>query len=413
MAAPVSPTTQAPDAVRDFAHEEAAPVAPSSSKGTSTDVSSSSTPLSPSPSHSRSALLPSFLHKPAPPTPHWSSLEDLNDPDPSRAFAADRKARRRSHPNAALAAVHALPTVIFPLQGAGAGSEFAQQAPLWSRYPYKALYYAYFGLTVGLLFLPYFALASLLPAMRGRRRWSWKKATLIRLYRHSTRLTYRSHTSFTRDLSQEVPHSQTFNSKFTWVPALPDALLRGEIRRAMAAQGVANERTCGFWFGARDDGGAVGQSAATGEKVVLHLHGGAYWIGSAHEKDVSAAVSLQLLHKLEARRRRRAGRDADAATPGVELDASPLGSALPVVGPGYCRRSFSLDYRVCIPGHPERGSFPAALMDAVAGYHYLVKGCGFEEDNVVVVGDSAGGNLALALCRYLRDEDVGLKVPGR
>jgi len=44
--------------------------------------------------------------------------------------------------------------------------------------------------------------------------------------------------------------------------------------------------------------------------------------------------------------------------------------------------------------------FPAALLDALAGYLYLVK-LGFSEENIILVGDSAGGNLALALTRYL------------
>ena len=44
--------------------------------------------------------------------------------------------------------------------------------------------------------------------------------------------------------------------------------------------------------------------------------------------------------------------------------------------------------------------FPAALIDTLAGYLYLVK-LGFSEEDIIVVGDSAGGNLVLALTRYL------------
>jgi len=44
--------------------------------------------------------------------------------------------------------------------------------------------------------------------------------------------------------------------------------------------------------------------------------------------------------------------------------------------------------------------FPAALIDALAGYLYLAK-LGFSEEDIVLVGDSAGGNLILALTRYL------------
>ena len=78
---------------------------------------------------------------------------------------------------------------------------------------------------------------------------------------------------------------------------------------------------------------------------------------------------------------------------------------------GRLQRSFSLDYRLCVPGKPKAGSYPAALLDALAGYLYLVRVCGFDPDRIVIAGDSAGGNLALALCRYLRDEEVE-RMPG-
>jgi len=58
---------------------------------------------------------------------------------------------------------------------------------------------------------------------------------------------------------------------------------------------------------------------------------------------------------------------------------------------------FSLDYRVA-PLHP----FPAALDDALAAYEYLLQN-GFDHNRIIVVGDSAGGGLALALVMKLRD----------
>ena len=57
------------------------------------------------------------------------------------------------------------------------------------------------------------------------------------------------------------------------------------------------------------------------------------------------------------------------------------------------------DYRVA----PEN-IFPAALYDAVVSYDYL-RGQGYSGDRIVLCGDSAGGGLAMALCRYLLDRD--------
>lgn len=65
-------------------------------------------------------------------------------------------------------------------------------------------------------------------------------------------------------------------------------------------------------------------------------------------------------------------------------------------------RVCSVDYRVA-PRHP----YPAALEDACLGYQFLRK-LGYLPEQMIVVGDSAGGGLALALCAYLRDRKMEL-----
>ncbi|MBQ9277627.1 MAG: alpha/beta hydrolase [Lachnospiraceae bacterium] len=63
----------------------------------------------------------------------------------------------------------------------------------------------------------------------------------------------------------------------------------------------------------------------------------------------------------------------------------------------------SIDYRV----GPEF-KHPAALEDALCAYEWLLDN-GYTEDKIVVVGDSAGGGLAMALCHLLKDK--GRKLP--
>ena len=58
----------------------------------------------------------------------------------------------------------------------------------------------------------------------------------------------------------------------------------------------------------------------------------------------------------------------------------------------------AIDYRLA-PEHP----FPAALDDAAAAWHALLAE-GADPANCVIMGDSAGGGLALALALKLRDE---------
>lgn len=60
-------------------------------------------------------------------------------------------------------------------------------------------------------------------------------------------------------------------------------------------------------------------------------------------------------------------------------------------------RVLMVDYRVA-PEHP----FPASLDDCVAAYRWLLKQ-GFSAPNMVVAGDSAGGNLTLTTLMKLRD----------
>ena len=61
---------------------------------------------------------------------------------------------------------------------------------------------------------------------------------------------------------------------------------------------------------------------------------------------------------------------------------------------------FYLDYRIA-----PRYRYPAALEDAVKLYKYLLEN-GYKGENIAVIGDSAGGNLALAFSLYLRDHNI-------
>lgn len=63
----------------------------------------------------------------------------------------------------------------------------------------------------------------------------------------------------------------------------------------------------------------------------------------------------------------------------------------------------TVDYRVA-PEHP----YPAALEDAVLAYRWLLEQ-GYKPERIIIVGDSAGGGLALATALYIRD--TGMPMP--
>ncbi|MFX1480387.1 MAG: alpha/beta hydrolase, partial [Promethearchaeota archaeon] len=67
-------------------------------------------------------------------------------------------------------------------------------------------------------------------------------------------------------------------------------------------------------------------------------------------------------------------------------------------------RVLSIDYRLA-PEHP----FPAALEDCVNAYKWLLSQ-GFKAKNIVIAGDSAGGNFTLTTLIKLRGEGIELPI---
>jgi acetyl esterase/lipase len=164
-----------------------------------------------------------------------------------------------------------------------------------------------------------------------------------------------------------------------WVDPTPE-LITGDIQNIASNSGVKPVKVPGYWYSRPGFKIENGEAPACGEKVLYILHGGGYVIASASPADPLSALPRSLLEYL----------------PGI-------------------RRAFALEYRLSV-GSPYTPSnpFPAALMDALAGYNYLVKVVGFSPENIVIEGDSAGGNLALALTRYLVDHqgDEMPRLPG-
>jgi len=145
-------------------------------------------------------------------------------------------------------------------------------------------------------------------------------------------------------------------------PPTPIALQRGMLRLltlSVAPHGITRSsstiggRPC-EWQRPPDDGG----------RVFLYLHGGAYLIGSpATHRAITGALA-------------KLGKLAVCA----------------------------LDYRLA-PEH----RYPAALEDSVAAYQALLT-AGYRAEQIVIGGDSAGGNLALITA--LRLQELGLPRPG-
>lgn len=101
------------------------------------------------------------------------------------------------------------------------------------------------------------------------------------------------------------------------------------------------------------------------KRIVLQLHGGAYIL--------SLNEDLFQRYRFMAKLYSKANEDADVLT---------------------------IDYRVA----PEN-RYPAALEDSVKAYQWILNQ-GYQSEQIIIVGDSAGGGLAIATAMYLRDHQI-------
>lgn len=140
----------------------------------------------------------------------------------------------------------------------------------------------------------------------------------------------------------------------------------GSLKRWAEDAGVRPERIPGYWQDKKGSDTPVAEKPSEGEKVFYYIHGGGFVALTAHPADMLSA----------------GGRTIMGQCPSA-------------------KRMFALEYRLTKLYPETRNPFPAALIDCLMGYYYLVNEVGFSSKNVVFMGDSAGGNLALALVRYL------------
>jgi acetyl esterase/lipase len=64
-----------------------------------------------------------------------------------------------------------------------------------------------------------------------------------------------------------------------------------------------------------------------------------------------------------------------------------------------------------LPVSKTSNPFPAALQDTLTSYLYLLKDLNVSPKDIIISGDSAGGNLSIALLRYLADYGSELDIP--
>jgi acetyl esterase/lipase len=110
-------------------------------------------------------------------------------------------------------------------------------------------------------------------------------------------------------------------------------------------------------------------------KVILHTHGGAFVHGDGRTQASGFMAKLLLKY-----------------TPATHI---------------LCPQ-----YRLStLPASPTSNPFPAALQDVLTSYLYLLNDLKIPAKNIIVSGDSAGGNLTIALLRYIAEYGAELDLP--
>ncbi|KAK7053375.1 hypothetical protein VNI00_004001 [Paramarasmius palmivorus] len=234
----------------------------------------------------------------------------------------------------------------------------------YHRQPLKGLYLTYQFFSTVFIRLPVWVVLSIPRSLRPRSSWDFKRALLTRLIRHMGAVSEK-----TGPLIKSPNHLAIVPGDGVlgvWIEPATN-YITGDLKLWSQVANVHPIRIPGYWLHKEGSTIDVAAPPMPGEKVVLSLHGGGYIILSAHPSDHTSAVGRGLLKYSDV-----------------------------------VHRIFSVEYRLSsYKPFPEENPFPAALLDALAGLRYLVDVVGFAPSDIIVAGDSAGGNLAQALTRYL------------
>lgn len=237
------------------------------------------------------------------------------------------------------------------------------------RQPYKTIYLL--GLFIITLFirLPWWFVYYSWRPNRPRKSWTLRRAVMVQVLRQVTKLPLKFGVVDKRDLTFEVPQKEleSLNARFVWVPELEEEDIVGVVAEHAARAGVRSIAIPAYWILKKGSKWSPEyERAREDEKVMLYFHGGGFVAGTAYPSHPTAAI------------------------PNSSLKYSTSLS-----------RVLSVDYRLSSGQPRPENPFPCAVIDAIAAYKHLVHEMGFVPQNITVGGESAGGNIALAVTRYV------------
>ncbi|KAF8062220.1 Alpha/Beta hydrolase protein [Lyophyllum atratum] len=244
----------------------------------------------------------------------------------------------------------------------------------YSREPLKSLYVSQRMFTT-LALVPCWALYySIVPrSYRPRESWSLRQIINVNFTRRIYRITEVAGVTYgTRDPESAPAQGSLKETRFEWVEPLPEALKTG-IVNGEVGQVPFKPVGCYVWPKEpppeleRIKQGRDCEDLKDKPPVIgVFMHGGGYCHMSAHESSRTSRIPRRLTN-------------------------DKMMSEI-----------YSVEYRLL-----QHAPFPAVIQDAAAVYTHVVERFYRKEREackIVLVGDSSGGNLVLALARWLRDE---------
>ncbi|KAF8209148.1 Alpha/Beta hydrolase protein [Mycena galopus ATCC 62051] len=246
-------------------------------------------------------------------------------------------------------------------------------APL--RRPLLKVPYLLYELLTAFVRVPYWALLAIPRGWRPRKSWSWTRTMVVKLVRHFMSVGDRVGPLMTLPNHLALVTGNGYQS--VWVEAVTRDCIVGKVAMWASVAGASPVRLPGYWIQQPGSTLLPAGPLMPGEKVVYSLHGGAYTRSSAHPSDFTAQFARRLIHHVQR-----------------------------------VQRTFAIEYRLSsTTPYAVEHPFPTALLDALTGYHYLVATLRIPPADIVIMGDSAGGNLALALVRYLVENPIAALPP--
>ncbi|KAK7685354.1 hypothetical protein QCA50_011718 [Cerrena zonata] len=233
------------------------------------------------------------------------------------------------------------------------------------RQPFRALALALTVPVTAFVVVPFWCIWYIPSFNRPRKTWRWWQCVELCLIRNFADLG-RVPEKLGPLIAGPTAAAKDPKTKSVWVDPVPKFIL-GNIKKYAEINKVEPARIPGYWYDRKGHSVPVGEKAQANEKVLYYCHGGGYVALTAHPSGIYNYMINRLTQ--------------------CHSDVE---------------RTFAIEYRLTTgPPDATSAAFPAALMDALAGYVYLIKELGFKPENIIVGGDSAGANLALALVRYL------------